>query len=358
MAAMKDVAQRAGVSIATVSRVLNDRQGDIPISEATSQRVLDAVVALNYKPHYAARRLRAKELEHSVGIYIPWGWGLVGFSGFVGTLIESISTYLKERPFSITLIFYEPGTISEHYEELDRVRSHRIDGMIVAGANQRDLAFLDRLPADATLPVVLVQRELARGSYVTPDNRGGVRLAVSHLIEHGHRRVAFVSRALENDGLSEYAYMERYRGYLDALEEHDLPVDETLVRLDCNSERRDAPRVVGELLALGNAPTALFASRDAVAAAACRAAKVNGRRVPDDLAVIGVADSMHVAGFFDPRLTCLLLPIERVGRRAVDHLVHLIDAGGHLPLLQERIQCHLVVGESCGCAPDLADQSW
>src|SRR6056297_935367 len=105
MTSMKEVARIAGVSLATVSRVLNDKDGTIPISKETRDRVLAVVDKVGYKPNYAAQRLRSQKLDHSIGVYIPWGWGIGGFASFTGKLLESACKSMRGMPYTVTIVF-------------------------------------------------------------------------------------------------------------------------------------------------------------------------------------------------------------------------------------------------------------
>ncbi len=347
MDSMKDVARIAGVSIATVSRVLNDKEGTISISAETRERVLAVVDKINYKPNYAAQRLRSRELDHSIGIYIPWGWGLGGFSSFTGKLVESVSKSIRDMPYTVTLVFYYPGEISVHYEELRRVRAHRIDAMMIVGASPEDIAYLDSVYTNKTPPFVVVHRELQNGNFVTSKNRHGACDIVEKLINKGHRRIALISTPRHHNGKTDYIYECRYLGYADALEKNGISVDERLVRFTANYDEHSVQRIIGELRSLSDPPTAYFATRDSLVISTLKSLKSFSLRVPDDVAVVGFSDNAEISSFFDPTLTSVVVPIEEMGSIAISYLAELLQSETTLPPLRESITCSINTGESC-----------
>ncbi len=346
MARMKDVARIAGVSIATVSRVLNDKTGSIPISKETRDRVLAVVDKINYKPNYAAQRLRSHDLDHSIGIYVPWGWGLGGPSSFVAKLLESVAKCIHDLPYSITLLFYEPGQIRTHYEELQRVRAHRIDAMMVVGASPPDIAFLDTVADQKRPPLLLIHRELQRGNYITADNRGAARSIVNHLIAKGHRRIALISTPRTHEIYTDYIYSQRYLGYEDALASNGIAFSGKLVRFVQQHDRSAVYEAIAELLALDNPPTAVFAARDSILTATLKALKSHSRRIPEDVAVVGFSDNEEMSMITDPTTTLAVAPVEEMTRTGVTHLIKVVGEGSDPAPIQVKLECRIIYGES------------
>lgn len=344
---MKDVARIAGVSLATVSRVLNDKDGTIPISKETRERVLAVVDKINYKPNYAAQRLRSHKLDHSIGVYIPWGWGMGGFASFTGKLLESISKSIHGMPFNITLIFYDPGKISIHHEELQRVRAHRIDAMIIVGANHEDIRFLDSVAVDSHPPLITIHRELQQGNFVTSKNKEGAKIIVQHLIDKGHKRIAFISTPPYYENSTDYIYSRRYEGYLEALHENRIERDETLVRFTEHQQEEKIDSIIEELYSLPEPPSAIFASRDSLVVETIRALKNKGFHIPRDMALVGFSDNAEINNFIDPTLTSVVVPIEEMGTIAVSRIAEMLRSKEKLPPLQTSLDCSLIIGESC-----------
>jgi DNA-binding LacI/PurR family transcriptional regulator len=347
MASMKDVARIAGVSLATVSRVLNDKDGTIPISKETRERVLAVVDKIHYKPNYAAQRLRSHKLDHSIGVYIPWGWGMGGFASFTGKLLESISKSIYGMPFNITLIFYDPGKICIHHEELQRVRAHRIDAMIIVGANPEDIRFLDSVAVNSHPPFVTIHRELIQGNFVTSKNKEGAKNIVQHLIDKGHRRIALISTPPHYGVYTDYIYSNRYEGYQQALRENGIAIDESLIHFPEHQKEEKTGIIVNKLCSLSDPPTAIFASRDSLVVETIRALKERGLEIPRDMAIVGFSDNAEINYFIEPTLTSAVVPIEKMGTIAVSRIAEILRSTEKLQPLQIALDCLMIFGESC-----------
>lgn len=346
MASMKDVARIARVSIATVSRVLNDKTGSIPISKETRERVLAVVDKINYKPNYAAQRLRSHDLDHSIGIYVPWGWGVGTPSSFVAKLLEGAGKCIHDLPYSITLLFYEPGHVRTHYEELQRVRAHRLDAMMIVGASPPDIAFLETVADQRWPPLLLIHRELRVGNYVTADNRGAARSIVNHLLSKGHRRIALISTPRAHGDYTDYIYNERYLGYEDALTASGTALAENLVHIVGQDDRTAVYEAVAKLSALPDPPTAIFAARDSIVTATLKALKSHQLRIPDDVAVVGFSDNEEMSLITDPTTTLAVAPVEEMTRAGVNHLIQVVEQGPTPSPIQERFDFKIIYGES------------
>jgi LacI family transcriptional regulator len=349
---MKDVARAAGVSVSTVSRVLAARGGTIPISKETQDRVLSAAERLDYKPNFAAQRLRSAQPHLSIGLYIPWSWSLVGFPVFLPSLVEAVGKYLSDHSHSLNVVYYEIGHIHEHYQELHSVRTHLIQGMLIAGASAADLEYLDSVAANAHPPVVVIHRVLEHGDFVTADNRGGAADGVAHLIGHGHRRIAMISKPWMESNRQDYVYRERFLGYQEALCRAGIEFDPSIV-FDVGPD--DLPAIESALrsaLSGPHPPSALFCSRMDIAAHTLRILRRIGARVPDDVALVTFSEHGSVGRYFDPPLTSISIPADTMGRDAVDYLVNRLTPKGPNPPehVTSYVPCSLVVRESCGCS--------
>jgi LacI family transcriptional regulator len=344
---MKDVARIAGVSLATVSRVLNDKGGTIPISKETRDRVLAVVDRVGYKPNYAAQRLRSQQLDHSIAVYVPWGWGIGGFGSFTGKLLESVSKSMRGMPYTVTIVFYELGDIRAHHEELQRVRAHRIDAMLIVGADHDDLDYLDTVSTDGNPPFVAVHRELVYGNFVTANNREGARAIVSHAAARGHRRIAVLSTPPVHGGRRDFIYQQRYDGYVDAVRAYGASVDERLTRFVEEDDPAAAGAAVRELCALDDPPTTIFAARDSLAVATIRTLRSLGIRVPEEMGVVAFSDNAEVSDIIDPPLTRVVVPVEQMGAIAVTRLMAMLKGENPEGPLQVSLDCQILQGESC-----------
>ncbi|MFP4384692.1 MAG: LacI family DNA-binding transcriptional regulator [Spirochaetia bacterium] len=338
---MKDVARIAGVSVATVSRVLNDKDGTIPISRETRDRVLAVVDQVGYKPNYAAQRLRSSKLDHSIGVYIPWGWELGGFASFTGRLLESISKSVHGMPYSITLIYYHPGKISTHYEELQRVRAHRIDGMLIMGASPGDIEFLDSVSGEKHPPFIAVHREIRHGNFVTSKNREGAAKMVSSLLDQEHRKIAFISTPKTHGRFRDYIYTRRYEGFMEGYSRRGMVPDESLLHFT----RKDDPETVKNILEKimqKHSPTAVFTTRDSLAVSVIRSLPGLGLKVPDDLTLVTFTDNPEAIRLIEPEISCIVVPIEEMGSHAVSRLAEMLGTDKKLQPFQEFLDCPIV----------------
>ena len=347
-ASMKDVARAAGVSVSTVSRVLNAKERAIPISERTRHKVLKTVEQLDYKPNFAAQRLRSAVPHHSIGLYIPWSWNLSGLPVFIPSLVEAVGKYLSDHSHTLSLVYYEPGDIHAHYSLIHEVRTHPIQGMIITGAAPADIEFLSSAAGNTHPHFVVVHRLVPDGNYVSADNRQGAVMAVKHLVNHGHSRIGLLTKPPDQPERPDFIYEERFRGYCDALRAGGLEVDSDLICTVPETNTNALQQCVLDLLQGPNAPTAMLCTRTDLAAYLLRVARRAGIRVPEDLAVVAFSEHTLVGQYFDPTLTTIGIPAEEMGHRAAEHLVERLR-DSRTTRIREELDCTLTIRESCGC---------
>ncbi len=349
MPSMNDIAKLAGVSIATVSRVLNDQEGRIRISEKTRQKVLAVCDEINYIPNYAAQQLRSGQAARSIGVYIPKGWGFSGLFSFTANLLESVSHELKDSSYRMTLIYYDQGDIRRHYEELRRVRAHYISGMLIVGADPEDIAFLTSVGENTAPPFVLVHRESPVGRFVTSDNTEAGRMLVQHLVNLGHREIALITTPCVETLRRDYIYSARYAGFQKGLEEAGLSPDAAKIIYHDDSQI-DAARLAMDLRTLMTEPcqpTAIISTRDSIAIHAVKAARKVGINIPQDISLVTFLDNIPLREMSDPTLTCVEIPISEMGALSVRNLIKMIHGENDFKALSRTLPCKLTVGESC-----------
>jgi LacI family transcriptional regulator len=304
---IKDVAREAGVSAATVSRVLNGTRVD-PALEA---RVREAIERLDYRPSGVARSLRTQ--RSSV-------WGLVIAevrNPFYTDLIRAVEDVTQGAGYFVVVCNTDHSVEKEaRYFEL--IATERMAGAIVApsSSSRTDLAPL----VGQGVPVVLVDRELADGEPVDTvlvDNRAGALEAVRHLLASGYRRIACVSGPSDTTTGS-----QRLAGYAAALAEAGMPVADELVR---EADFRDGGgyEAATALLALVDPPDALFVANNQMTLGALRAVSERGLRMPEQLGLVGF-DDMPWAPLVRPPLTTVAQPIYELGRETAGLLLRRI----------------------------------
>lgn len=333
----EDVAREAGVSRTTVSFVLNNTP-NTNISEETRQRVLEAARKLGYRPNAAASALARRETR-TIGLVLCQSPDRISADAFLPEVIRGLSRSAQAHGFKVLLEPVEDVTRPDAYITL--VQERRIDGIVLSGPRSDD-AQLPRL-VDEGFPLVLLgQLQGVRAHFVDVDNVAGARRAVEHLLDLGHTRIGLITNA----PLHYTASRDRLQGYREALTARGLSVDENLIRLgDFRSESGYA--AMASLLDLPEPPTAVFAASDVVAFGAVAAAREQGLRIPEDIAIVGF-DDVPLSRYMDPPLTTIRLPARELGARAGSLLIHIIANGGADTPQSALLPTELVVRESCG----------
>ncbi len=332
-ATIADVAERAGVSIATVSRVLN-KTGQV--SSVTATRVQTAIEELNFTPHAAARGLASRK-TNTIGLILREIGG-----EFFQPMLRGIEAGTREHGYDLLIHCthrIHGQDLPPHYP----LSEHNSDGLLVF-TDSLDEAEIIRLH-HAQFPLVLLHRSSPAGldiPCVTAENKLGARRLVDYLIEErGYHRIAFLAGPEDAED-SHWREM----GYRDALEAHSISFDPVLMRVGGFSEKGGF-RAVTELLEDSVRPDAIFCGDDDTAIGALAALKESGLRVPEDIALVGF-DDIPVARHLNPPLTTVRAPIETAAREAVQQLVRLIRTGEAEKLI--LLPTELVIRRSCGAA--------
>jgi LacI family transcriptional regulator len=331
---IRDIARAAGVSVATVSRVINGRPD---VSPQTRDAVLRVARAHNFTTNRSARALSVGRTG-LIGFTVPF----VDQNYFTG-ILSGAAEALYEQEQRVVLC----PTHHEHDREvtlLERLMNGTTDGAIVLLPEESNEE-LRRLQ-DYGYPFVVAdpRQPLDEGiPAVSASHSAGARAATDHLVRLGHRRIGLIT------GFRGWtATEERLEGYKAALAAAGLPfLPELVVEGQFNAESGYAAG--RELLELPDRPTAIFASNDNMAAGALRAALGRGLRVPDELSVVGFDDT-ELARILAPRLTTVRQPLAELGRTAVSLLNRLIE-GQRIEALRVELSTRLIVRESTGPAP-------
>jgi LacI family transcriptional regulator len=324
---IKDVARVAGVSVASVSRALN---GHDSVTETTRKRIVDAAGELRYVPHAGARSMITRRTE-TVGVLLPDLHG-----EFFSELIRGIDSAARARGFHL-LVSSSHGSASETAQAL-RTLQGRVDGLLVMSPHADAGMLAENLPG--TLPTVLMNTRVAEGSYaaLSVDNYGGATAMMQHLVDAGHRRIAFISGPDNN-----FDAEERLRGYRDALAR--LLPDAREMILPGDFSEASGYRAGLAICAGREPPQAILAANDMMALGCLFALTENGRGVPKDIALAGF-DDIPIARYVTPTLTTVRVRIADLGRRAFERLVAVIDKDAGVTLAGELLDCELVVRQS------------
>jgi LacI family transcriptional regulator len=331
MVTMADVARVAGVSISTVSHVLNETRN---VRAETRHQVLEAIRDTGYTQNTIARAL-ATASTTSIGLAIS-----VFSNPYFGELVHGIEVETSAAGYTLLL----GDTHDEVEQELRIVRllqARRVDGLILApsaDAVGETLALL----ASQQFPVVLIDR-LASEEFdqVGTENARATARLVEHLVQHGHDRIGMLAGMA---GLS--TTIERVAGYRTGLTEHELPFDPALI-VDGGSKPELAQLATTALLAVDRPPTALVVGNNSMTIGAMRALRDARLRVPQDIALVAF-DDFEWADLFSPRLTTIAQPCLEIGTQAVRLLLGRL-ADPALPPRTVRLEPEFMRRDSCGC---------
>ena len=337
MPTLEEVAQQAGVSRSTVSRVINDHPSVRP---ETRERVWRAIRKSGYQPHPVARSLVTNRTQ-IVGMVIPEAVTTLFADPFFPLLLRGSTEVCNAHQYQLMLsLFSAPADQEEMYQRA--LRNGYMDGVIVASSSLDD-PLISKLLRDR-IPFVSVGRYPdEQVHYVDADNVGGARIAVEHLIHLGHKRIATITGRLNMP-----AGQDRLEGYRQALQAHHIRVEESLIT---EGDFSEIGGVMGMQRLLPASPDAVFAASDTMAIGALKALRQAGWQVPNDVALIGF-DDIPAASVIEPALTTVRQPIERMGSMAVDLLLSMLENSSEEVAPTHRIilPTELVVRASCGSA--------
>ncbi|GIV78435.1 LacI family transcriptional regulator [Litorilinea aerophila] len=326
---IRDVAKAAGVSVSTVSRVLNDRDG---VSPTTYQRVRQVIEELNYASNLAARSMRLQQTG-VIGVVAP-----DLRSAFTLQVIRSVSAAVEERGYEL-LVFTSSRVDGEEDQALREQRhvhllnSGLTDGTIVLTPHATTF------PSERPVVVIDPNRHGVEVPAVLSTNYAGARAAMAYLFELGHRRIGFVGGRPDLQSA-----VRRWEGYRDSLMEQGISLDPTLV---CRGDfTREGGYACGQrLLSLAQPPTAIFAANDESAIGVLKAARDLGVPVPQALSVVGF-DNITESAWTTPPLTTVDQALEGMGQAAVDLLFE--SMAGKPVAAVHKVATELVIRESCG----------
>jgi DNA-binding LacI/PurR family transcriptional regulator len=316
-ATLDEVARVAGVSRATVSRVVN---GSPKVSPEIRRSVERAIDRLGYVPNRAARSLVTRRSE-SIAVVITEPATRLFSDPFFPRVIRGVSTALAARDLQLILLM--PDDLHEEERTVRYLTGGHVDGVILVSLHGND-----PLPSELAarrVPLVVVGRPLGvEVDHVDADNRGGATLATRHLLEGGRRRIATITGPADM-----VAGIDRLAGYRDALSEAGVPVDPQLIAVgDFTHEGGTA--AMERLLATRPDLDAVFCASDLMAVAALGVLQTGGRRVPEDVAVVGYDDA-PIATTTRPPLTSIRQPVEEMGREMVHLLVESMERRDRVP---------------------------
>lgn len=338
-ATIRDVAREAGVSVATVSRVLNDSG---PVKEATRRRIREVAHRLRFTPNTTARSLSTRR-THTVGVLLPDLYG-----EFFSEIIRGLDQTVQRHGFHalISSSHNEPGEV----EAALRAMRGRVDGLVLM-ASGLDAQTLSRNVADR-MPVVLINADDDGATWHTIDidNFGGACAMTRHLLGLGHRELRMIRGAEGNRDAS-----ERERGFRAVLKDSGIECQPHWIVSGAFTEASGF-LATQQLLADPVRPTAIFAANDSMAVGALSALRQAQLRVPEDIAVVGF-DDIPIAAYVNPTLTTVRVSIATLGAHAAERLFACMQGQAGSDCKHEVLPTELIIRRSCGSSAAGADQS-
>ena len=326
---IKDVAAAAGVSVATISRVLS--KPDV-VKPETREHVLQIIREMNYQPNSLARQLRTQTTK-AVIVIVP----VIDNSFFQG-ILSGIGTEAERYGYQMLIADLNSQPSLENYY-FEAIQQRQVDGIISLSANMTQK--LETLITE-NYPLVMAAQCVSVDSIpsITIDNVAATKAIMTHLIRLGHKKIAHITVSP-----MQVPYVDRLNTYINILREYNIPIDEDLICYGSPTIQGGYDQML-TLLAREKNFTAVFAAGDTMAFGALKALKDRGIRIPEDCAVVGF-DDIDLSAFCEPALTTIRQPRKMMGKLAFQKLLSIMRgesiAGG-----QEILPYELIIRESCG----------
>ena len=328
---LKKIAEIAGVSIATVSRVINDSPN---VNPQTRIKIEKIIKEFKYTPNRVAKRLRMRYTSSNLlGVLIPDIQ-----NPFYVDVLRGIEDVAYKNKYALIMCNFSQDENKEKMY-LDILQSESIDGLIAAPTHEHDQKVINLVKSG--LPIVCVDRGLddVDVDVVLVDNRKGAFSAVDFLVKKGYKRIAYIS------GLQQIpTSREREQGYRDALEANGLPICPELIKWG-DSRHESGVSLCDELLEMDKPPDAIFTGNNLITLGALETIHKKGLHIPDDIAIIGF-DDMYWSISLNPPLTAVRQPAYEIGKCAAEQLISRINAPDR-PTLSMVLKTELMLRSSC-----------
>lgn len=336
MPTIKDVAHRSGVSIATVSAVINDAAW---VPDITRARVETAIEELNYRPNRLARSLKTRR-SYTIGVIVS---DLT--NPFYTDVVRSLSHELRKHDRSLVLCDSD-HRFTEGEENYRMLLEKQVDAVVLIGDCVRQEVVEKIVRENPRVPVVAIERDYAidEVSKLLVDSEQGAFDATMHLIEQGFTRIGMISGPLTGPGSKSYGRLHQYGGYRRALQVAGIEFDSRRV-VDGDFRFNGGQSAMRRLFELADRPDAVFAANDMMALGAMDAAREEGLTIPDDIAVIGY-DDVPIAAHTSPPLTTMAIPKKQLGLAAAQAVLHQLENARAATSERRIFSAELIVRQS------------
>jgi len=332
MVSMKDISVACGVSVATVSKALNNHND---ISEETKKNIKQVAKEMGYFPNSSARTLKTNR-SYNLGVLFVDASQSGLTHDYFARVLDSFKVVAEEKGYDITFINCSKSK-NNKMSYLEHSKYRGLDGVVVACVDFDDEEVLELINSD--LPVVTIDHVFNNRICVMSDNIKGMRDIVTYAYKLGHRRIAFIH------GSDSEVTRNRLASFYMAMEEYDLDVNDEYIM---ESEYRN-PRLAGEmtdkLLQLKEPPTCILYPDDFSAIGGMNVIKTKGMNIPEDVSIVGY-DGITIASQLDPKLTTVRQDTENLGGVAAKKLISLIEKPKSTPIEQIIIKANMVTGSS------------
>lgn len=325
---IKDVAKKAGVSIATVSAVINNTKY---VSDDLRDRVNQAIEDLGYRPNRIARSLKRRESK-LIGVLVT-----EITNPFYPLLLEGVEEAAQEAGYNL-LLSTTGDVVEKELKIIETMIEQGADGLVLATVDDNQSPIM-KLIEQEKIPTVLINRapQDYQGSMVCVDSYKVGRLATQHLIDSGHHQIAFMGGERQNS-------IQREAGFRDTMQANGIPIREEWL-LNGNYNAKKTHDLIKELIASGDIPTAVFAGNDLMAFAVAKAFLTEGYRIPEDISVVG-SDNIPFTADFRVPLTTVDVQKYEMGRVGCELLLSMFDKKEGFEHRQVLLDPELVIRDS------------
>lgn len=311
MVSLKDIAQKCGVSVATVSKALN---GHSDIGEDTRKRVVEVAREMGYVPNAVAKALKT-DRTYNIGVLFVDEAGSGLTHDYFSHVLDGFKRQVEEAGYDLTFISNNKSNIGRT-SYMEHVRFRRFDGVCIACVDFSNPEVLELVRGD--IPVITIDHIFDNTAAVISDNVGGMKDLVKYIFDRGHRKVAYIH------GVSSAVTTARLTSFYRTAQEYGIEIPDEYVLEAPYRDTRSAYERTLELLDLPERPTCIMYPDDFAAFGGIRAISERGLRIPEDISIAGY-DGLRIGRHVTPRLTTLRQDTERIGRTAADRLVNMIE---------------------------------
>lgn len=331
MVSMKDISSRCQVSVATVSKALNNR-GDI--SEETRERICQVAKELGYLPNSSARALKTKR-TYNIGVLFVDKANCGLTHSYFSHVLDSFRRGAEEEGYDITFISQHAGRNTLSYYEHSKYRG--VDGVVIACVDFEDEAILELINGD--IPVVTIDFAFDNRTSILSDNVRGMQEILDYIVGLGHREIAYIH------GADSLVTRNRLNSFYSTLKKLGVEPKSEMIREGIYHDPAASARITEELLTLSNRPTCIIYPDDFSCVGGLNMIESKGLSVPDDISVVGY-DGQRIAQVIEPRLTTYKQNTEELGRMAARKLIEVIEQPGRTLIERLVVQGELIEGKS------------